>query len=62
MPYIPGTPMRRNQGLRQRSRALYLLLGRPVSTPWRRSVLDDDLLGSDWRWDVADEKMTATTH
>ncbi|MCA9651553.1 MAG: hypothetical protein H6712_25970 [Myxococcales bacterium] len=41
----------------QRLRALPLLLGRSTRPqPLPREVLDDALLGSDWRWD--DERPT----
>ncbi|MEX1362623.1 MAG: hypothetical protein AB1Z98_05815 [Nannocystaceae bacterium] len=35
----------------QHQRALMRPLGRPVQLPPRREVLDDALLGADWRWD-----------
>ncbi|MCA9710270.1 MAG: hypothetical protein KDK70_30805 [Myxococcales bacterium] len=46
--------MRHDQSPRQRSRTLRLLLGRPVHSSYRSHVLDDDLLGSEWRWDADD--------
>ncbi|MEM9453668.1 MAG: hypothetical protein AAGF11_05785 [Myxococcota bacterium] len=62
MPYIPTTPMQHNRSSRPSPRAPFHLLGRPIQNPWRRNVLDDDLLGSEWRWDSDDSKATPTTH
>lgn len=62
MTYISGTPlMRHRQSTHHRSGALSPLLGRPVQQSWRRTVLDDDLLGSDWQWD-SDESQQSPTH
>jgi hypothetical protein len=33
-----------------------LLRARPLPSPARFPILDDSLLGSDWRWDGDDER------
>lgn len=51
--------MRRRHTTSQRPRA-FPLLGRPVPQSLvRREVLDDALLGADWRWD--DERPTSAS-
>lgn len=47
--------MRRNNRTRQ-PRVSLPLLGRPVPARSPYDVLDDELLGSAWRWDVEDDR------